>query len=69
MKLHAVGIQPTMALVPAERQERLVHEMTKRNLRFERNQPFSWPSLAEEIVHKQGRHSKKNRLKQSAQGK
>jgi len=47
--LEAVGIEPTMALATARRQERVVIEMEEKNLRFEEKNSFSWRSLAEAI--------------------
>ena len=46
--LEAVGIEPTMALATAKRQERLVMQMEEKNLRFDEHS-FSWRSLAEAI--------------------
>jgi len=46
--LAAVGIEPTMALATAKRQERLVTQMEEKNLRFD-EYLFSWRSLAEAI--------------------
>lgn len=46
--LEAVGIEPTMVLATAERQERVVIEMEEKNLRFDENS-FSWRSLAKAI--------------------
>jgi 3-hydroxyisobutyrate dehydrogenase-like beta-hydroxyacid dehydrogenase len=47
--LEAVGIEPTMALATAKRQERLVIQMEEKNLRFDEKNSFSWRSLAEAI--------------------
>jgi len=48
--LHDVGVEPTMAMATAQRQERLVCEMAERNLGFEASEPFSWRSLADAVV-------------------
>jgi 3-hydroxyisobutyrate dehydrogenase-like beta-hydroxyacid dehydrogenase len=48
--LHEVGVEPTMAMATAQRQERLVCEMAERNLGFEAIKPFSWRSLADAVV-------------------
>ncbi len=47
--LEAVGIEPTMALATANRQERVVILMEEKNLRFDEKSSFSWRSLAEAI--------------------
>jgi 3-hydroxyisobutyrate dehydrogenase-like beta-hydroxyacid dehydrogenase len=47
--LEAVGIEPTMALATAKRQEQLVIQMEQKNLRFDEKTSFSWRSLAEAI--------------------
>lgn len=47
--LQAVGIEPTMAMATAERQENLVLEMEKNNVRFQQNNSFSWRSLADAV--------------------
>jgi 3-hydroxyisobutyrate dehydrogenase-like beta-hydroxyacid dehydrogenase len=52
--LQAVGVRPTMALAAAERQERLVSEMSKRKIRFE-TKAFSWRSLADALERGRGR--------------
>jgi hypothetical protein len=56
--LHDVGVEPTMALAAAQRQERLVCEMADRNLGFEAIKPFSWRSLADAVVRGRGRLKK-----------
>ncbi len=47
--LEAVGIEPTMALATARRQERVVAQMEEKNLRFDEKNSFSWRWLAEAI--------------------
>jgi 3-hydroxyisobutyrate dehydrogenase-like beta-hydroxyacid dehydrogenase len=47
--LEAVGIEPTMALATAKRQEQVVIQMEEKNLRFDGENTFSWRSLAEAI--------------------
>ena len=47
--LKAVGIEPTMALATARRQERMVIQMEEKNFRFDEKNSFSWRSLAEAI--------------------
>ena len=47
--LEAVGIEPTMALATAKRQERVVIQMEEKNLRFDEKHSFSWRALAEAI--------------------
>jgi 3-hydroxyisobutyrate dehydrogenase-like beta-hydroxyacid dehydrogenase len=56
--LHEVGVEPTMALAVARRQERLVCEMAERNLGFETIKPFSWRSLADAVVSARSRSKK-----------
>jgi len=51
--LQAVGIEPTMALATARRQEELVVEMHEKNIRLDGNN-FSWRSLADAIVSRRG---------------
>ena len=60
--LHDVGVEPTMALATAQRQERMVFEMGERNLSFEAIKPFSWRSLADAVVSPRS-ESKKTRLR------
>jgi 3-hydroxyisobutyrate dehydrogenase-like beta-hydroxyacid dehydrogenase len=45
--LEAVGIEPTMAVAVAERQERLVDQMQERNVGFEQSRSFRWRSLVD----------------------
>jgi len=47
--LQAVGIEPTMAMATAERQETLALEMENNNVRFQPKNPFSWRALADVI--------------------
>jgi len=47
--LQAVGIEPTMALATAKRQEDLVIQMEQKNLPFEEKNLSSWRLLAEAI--------------------
>jgi 3-hydroxyisobutyrate dehydrogenase-like beta-hydroxyacid dehydrogenase len=47
--LQAVGIEPTMAMATAERQESLVADMEEKGVRFHSETPFSWRSLADII--------------------
>ena len=56
--LQAVGIDPTMALATARRQEQLVVEIHENNIRLDGNN-FSWRSLADAIVSCLG-HRKKS---------
>jgi 3-hydroxyisobutyrate dehydrogenase-like beta-hydroxyacid dehydrogenase len=48
--LDEVGVEPTMALAAARRQEQLVGEMAEKDLGFEAIKPFSWRSLADAVV-------------------
>ena len=54
-----VGVQPTMALAAALRQERLVNEMSECDIEFESGKPFSWRGLADALVRGARRRSKK----------
>ena len=56
--LHDVGVEPTMALAAAQRQEQLVCEMAEGNLGFEALKPFSWRSLADAVVSIRGKSKK-----------
>jgi len=47
--LRAVELRPTMTLAAAERQQGLVSEMAKRNIRFDSTE-FSWRALADALV-------------------
>jgi len=47
--LQHVGIEPTMALATAQRQEQLVRAMAKRRIAFDSAQPFSWRSLTDAV--------------------
>lgn len=47
--LEAVHIDPKMAMAVAERQQRLVDEMQRKNVGFDESKPFSWRSLADSI--------------------
>jgi len=54
--LNHVGIEPTMALATAQRQEQLVDEMAKRRFAVASAERFSWRSLSDAIV-RPGRRS------------
>jgi 3-hydroxyisobutyrate dehydrogenase-like beta-hydroxyacid dehydrogenase len=54
--LKHVGIEPTMALATAQRQEQLVDEMAKRRFAVASAERFSWRSLSDAIV-RPGRRS------------
>ena len=47
--LKQAGIEPTMALATARRQEQLVREMAKRRIAFESLNPFSWRALGSAV--------------------
>jgi hypothetical protein len=57
--LNDVGVEPTMALATAQRQEWLVGEMAERKIRFGAK-PFSWRSLADAVVRGARRRSSRN---------
>jgi hypothetical protein len=57
--LQCVGLRPTMALATAERQDRLVSEMSKQKIHFEA-EAFSWRSLADTLDRGRRRRSKKS---------
>jgi 3-hydroxyisobutyrate dehydrogenase-like beta-hydroxyacid dehydrogenase len=48
--LRDVGIEPTMALATAQRQEQLVGKMAKRRIAFDPAGPFSWRALSDAVV-------------------
>ena len=54
--LREVGIPPTMALATAERQERLVRDMSKQNLVFE-SDGFRWRDLADMLDNRKRRRA------------
>lgn len=56
--LHKAGVEPTMALATAKRQEQLVCDMAERNLGFEAIKPFSWRSLADAVISVRSRTKK-----------
>jgi 3-hydroxyisobutyrate dehydrogenase-like beta-hydroxyacid dehydrogenase len=58
--LNDVGVEPTMALATAQRQESLVGAMAERKIRFEATKPFSWRSLADAVVRGARRRSSRN---------
>jgi len=53
--LRDVGIEPTMALATAQRQEQLVGKMAKRRIAFESTGPFSWRALSDAVVRRRRR--------------
>ena len=48
--LQEVGIEPTMALATAARQDALIDEMVAKGLSYAHGQPFSWRVLADALV-------------------
>lgn len=48
--LQHAGIEPTMALAAAQRQEQLVCAMAKRKIAFDPTEPFSWRALTDAVV-------------------
>lgn len=60
--LDQVGVEPTMAISAAHRQEQLVCEMAEGHVGFETSKPFSWRYLADAVVGGR-RGSKKTRLR------
>jgi 3-hydroxyisobutyrate dehydrogenase-like beta-hydroxyacid dehydrogenase len=50
--LRHVGIEPTMALATAQRQQQLVCQMGRRGITFDAARPFSWRSLADSLVRR-----------------
>jgi 3-hydroxyisobutyrate dehydrogenase-like beta-hydroxyacid dehydrogenase len=50
LTLEHVGIEPTMALATARRQEHLVGQMSKRRLAFDSTEGFSWRSLSDAVA-------------------
>jgi len=48
--LEHVGIEPTMALATAQRQEQLIGKMAKRRLAFDSAERFSWRFLSDAVV-------------------
>ena len=48
--LQHAGIEPTMTLAAAQRQEQLVCAMAKRKIAFDPAKPFSWRSLTDTVV-------------------
>ena len=63
--LKDVGIEPTMALATAQRQEWLVAEMSDRRISFGSTSMFSWRELADAIVHDGTRRSSQISRKKS----
>ena len=57
--LDDVGVEPTMALAIALRQEGLVSEMSECDIDLESDQPFSWRALADAVVRATHRRRKK----------
>jgi 3-hydroxyisobutyrate dehydrogenase-like beta-hydroxyacid dehydrogenase len=50
--LEGVGIEPTMALATAARQDALIDEMLAHGLSYPHGEPFSWQTLADALVDK-----------------
>jgi 3-hydroxyisobutyrate dehydrogenase-like beta-hydroxyacid dehydrogenase len=48
--LQEVGIEPTMALATAARQDALIDEMAAKGLSYAHGRPFSWRELADELA-------------------
>jgi len=48
--LQHAGIEPTMALAAAQRQEQLAGAMARRKIAFDPAKPFSWRSLTDAVV-------------------
>jgi len=48
--LQDVGVEPTMALATAQRQEQLVCAMAKRRIAFDPTAPFSWRALTDAVI-------------------
>ncbi|HEY0342623.1 MAG TPA: DUF1932 domain-containing protein [Steroidobacteraceae bacterium] len=48
--LEGVGIEPTMALATAARQDALIDAMTAHNVNYPHGQPFSWRWLADALA-------------------
>jgi len=57
--LDDVGVEPTMALAIALRQEGLVSEMSECDIDLESDQPFSWRALADAVVRATHQRRKK----------
>ena len=55
--LKDVGVEPTMALATAQRQEWLVDAMSEDKIGFEAAEPFAWRSLADAVVGSTRRRS------------
>lgn len=53
--LRSVGVEPTMSLATADRQQWVGDEMDEKNLCYEGNSSFSWRQLADAIAGRQGR--------------
>lgn len=53
--LEHVGVNPTMALATAKRQEQLVREMTKRKIPYDPAAQFSWRSLSDAVARQRPR--------------
>ncbi|HYA24690.1 MAG TPA: DUF1932 domain-containing protein [Terriglobales bacterium] len=60
--LQHAGIEPTMALAAAQRQEQLVCAMARRNIAFDPAKPFSWRSLTDAVVRPPRRRSRSAEL-------
>jgi 3-hydroxyisobutyrate dehydrogenase-like beta-hydroxyacid dehydrogenase len=48
--LRDIGIAPLMASATAERQDFLIDEMAAHDLRYDRDEPFSWRTLADALA-------------------
>jgi 3-hydroxyisobutyrate dehydrogenase-like beta-hydroxyacid dehydrogenase len=59
--LQDVGIEPTMATAIAERQDRLIDEMTEKGIGYDPSRKFSWRELADALASRPAERTKPSR--------